>query len=67
MILRTEEVELDEEDEEEVVAVRSRKGKPKNSLLMSGSTPSTLGSGLTSESGSSTSNVDGLEFIYPSL
>jgi DNA mismatch repair protein MSH6 len=52
MILRTEEVELDEEDEEEVVvAVRSRKGKPKNSLLMSGSTPSTLGSGLTSESG----------------
>ncbi|ONM54914.1 mismatch binding protein Mus3 [Zea mays] len=45
----SEEVELDEEDEEEVVAVRSRKRNPKNSL-MSGSTPSTLGSGLTSES-----------------
>jgi len=58
----SEEVELDEEDEEEVVAVRSRKGKPKNSLLVSGSTPSTLSSGLTSESGSKVSkkrkNVD---------
>ncbi|CAO2186425.1 unnamed protein product, partial [Urochloa humidicola] len=49
----SEEVELD--DEEEVVAVRSRKGKTRNSLLVSCSTPSTLGSGLTSASGSTIS------------
>ncbi|CAO2194423.1 unnamed protein product [Urochloa humidicola] len=49
----SEEVELD--DEEEVVAVRSRKGKTRNSLPVSCSTPSTLGSGLTSASGSTIS------------
>ncbi|WVZ64907.1 hypothetical protein U9M48_014354 [Paspalum notatum var. saurae] len=59
----SEEVELDEEDEVEVVAVRPRKGKlPRSSLPMSGSAPSTLGSGLTSASGSTVSkkrkNVD---------
>jgi len=50
----SEEVELDDE-EEEVVAVRSRKGKTRHSLPMSGSTPSTLGSGLTSASESTIS------------
>ncbi|KAJ1289623.1 hypothetical protein BS78_02G178900 [Paspalum vaginatum] len=59
----SEEVELDEEDEVELVAVRSRKGKPpRSSLSMSGSAPSKLGSGLTSASGSTISkkrkNVD---------
>ena len=52
----SEEVELDDE-EEEVVAVRSRKGKTRHSLPMSGSTPSTLGSGLTSASGSTISKM----------
>ncbi|KAG2634956.1 hypothetical protein PVAP13_2NG321800 [Panicum virgatum] len=51
----SEEVEL--EDEEEVVAVRSRKGKTRHSLPVSGSTPSTLGSGLTSASGSTISKM----------
>ncbi|CAN6210658.1 unnamed protein product [Urochloa humidicola] len=51
----SEEVELDDDEEEEVVAVRSRKGKTRNSLPVSGSTPSTLGSGLTSASGSTIS------------
>uniref|UniRef100_K3ZQ28 DNA mismatch repair protein n=1 Tax=Setaria italica TaxID=4555 RepID=K3ZQ28_SETIT len=48
-----EEVELD--DEEEVVAVSSRKGKTRNSLPVSGSAPSTLGFGLISASGSTIS------------
>ncbi|CAL5081395.1 unnamed protein product [Urochloa decumbens] len=51
----SEEVELDDEEEEEVIAVRSRKGKTRNSLPASGSTPSTLGFGLTSASGSTIS------------
>jgi DNA mismatch repair protein MSH6 len=52
----SEEVELEEEEEEEEeVAVRSRKGKTRNSLPVSGSTPLTLGSGLTSASGSTIS------------
>lgn len=46
----SEEVELDEEDDVDVVAVRPQKGRPKSSLPMSGSAPSTLGSGLTSVS-----------------
>ncbi|XP_062194119.1 DNA mismatch repair protein MSH6-like isoform X2 [Phragmites australis] len=48
------EVELDDEEDEDVAA-RSRKGKSRNSLLMSGSAPSTLDSGLTSASGSTIS------------
>ncbi|CAN6166912.1 unnamed protein product [Urochloa humidicola] len=50
----SEEVELDDDDEE-VVALRSRKGNTRNSSVVSGSTPSTLGSGLTSASGSTIS------------
>ncbi|KAF8657666.1 hypothetical protein HU200_059821 [Digitaria exilis] len=47
-------VELDD-DEEEIVSVRSGKEKNRNSLGLSGSAPSTLGSGLTSASGSTIS------------
>ncbi|KAK3133294.1 hypothetical protein QOZ80_6AG0534770 [Eleusine coracana subsp. coracana] len=60
----SEEVELDDEedDDDEVVAVRSRKRKPRSSVPRSGSSQSTLGSGLTSASGSTVSrkrkNVD---------
>ncbi|KAL5206458.1 hypothetical protein ABZP36_034667 [Zizania latifolia] len=45
----SEEVELDEENDEEVVSVRTRKGKPRTSSLVSASTPRSI-SGLGSAS-----------------
>uniref|UniRef100_J3MXB1 DNA mismatch repair protein n=1 Tax=Oryza brachyantha TaxID=4533 RepID=J3MXB1_ORYBR len=52
----SEEVELDDEVDEELVAVKTRKGNKKNSLLMSASTPKLAsGSGSVSISGSTLS------------